>query len=125
MLQEVYGTGYNDRIYVIRKWGTTKLTWKVTGFDIKMNKEDWRIDNETVPVPVGEWFLLEAFLKGSSSSDGRFLVKVNGETIADHKGRTNLTDTMRIWSTFKVYTSGAAKPAFQWIDDFEIWSDIP
>ena len=92
------------------------------------HKEDWGIENHDTPVPVGEWFLLEVFMKQSTGGDGRLWVAVNGDVIADHRGRTNLNSTIRTWNIFKAYTAKkciSRGEIYQWIDDVEIYDDFP
>jgi hypothetical protein len=108
-----------------------ELYWKVNGERNQgqgWNIEDWRIDNHNVPVPVGEWFLLETFFKHSSSDDGRVWFAVNGKTIADYKGRNKINGKIETWLPLKVYTGENELdrgPAYQWVDNIEIYDSIP
>ena len=91
-------------------------------------KRAWRVENRAVPVPIGEWFLLEVFWKHSLGDDGRLWVAVNEQTTIDYRGRTKLDDRLTNWNIFKVYTGANSLDrgmAYQWIDDVQIYTDIP
>ena len=86
----------------------------------------WSEKNRSVAVPAGQWFKLEVFWHRSSGPEGRVWVAVNGEAIADHHG-PNTGD----WNApinrimvHQIYTS-TAYPAFQWVDDLQVWQGFP
>ncbi len=93
---------------------------------VPSSEEFWRVDNTTVPVPVGQWFKLEVYWKRSSGSDGRVWMAVNGQVIGDQYGSNvgaNGSPINRIMSS-QLY-SGSVYPIFQWVDDLQIWSTFP
>jgi len=123
------GDDYRWSLYVIRSHKGGPLFWEVEAqLGVLGNSPvDWRIVNTDVPVPIGEWFLLEVFWR-HSGDDGRVWVAINGKTIADHSGRNKKDSNLNKWNIFKVYTgenSLDGGTAYQWIDDFEIDTDIP
>ena len=85
-----------------------------------------RVKNTTVPVPVGQWFKFETFLHRSSGQDGRWLVKVNGQTLVDRYGPNIGSQNSPINRIFlsQVYSNGKA-PQYQWVDDIEIYNAMP
>lgn len=86
--------------------------------------EFWRVENRTVPVPMGEWFKFEAFWHRSTGNDGRIWMAVNGQVIADRFGPNRIAkDINRIYLS-GVY-SGEPYPLYQWLDDLQIWSGFP
>ncbi len=110
------------------------LYWKVQG-DNEANgglpyQRFWREDNCSVPIPAGEWFKVEVFWHRSSGADGRVWMAINGQTIADHrgpnmgKGLSNSPAPINRIMMPLLYT-GSAYPAFQWLDDLEVWSGFP
>jgi hypothetical protein len=85
----------------------------------------WTSDNYTVPVSAGQWFRLETFTHRSTGGDGEFWAKVDGQTIVDHIG-PNIgvhNDPINRIMLSQVYTGGRT-PAYQWVDDVQIWDGI-
>ncbi len=101
--------------------------WVMSGDShVPSYQEFWRIENTTVPVPVGEWFKLEVYWKRSTGSDGRVWMAVNGQVIGDQPGPNvgpNNSPINRIMAS-QLY-SGSVYPIFQWVDDLQIWSGFP
>jgi len=90
-------------------------------------QEYWAVSNTSVPVPLDEWFSVEFYLHRSTGSDGRFYWAVNGQTIADHYGpnygvRNENVDVLMLSNLYG--NSVHLNPAYQWIDDLEVW-DLP
>jgi hypothetical protein len=86
----------------------------------------WRIDTTTVPVPIDTWFHVETFLHRSSGAGGRVWAAINGSVIVDRLGANmgvNSCKLNRIMAPI-LYTGGY-QPAYQWIDDLEIWDGFP
>lgn len=114
--------GYRISIYMYNdKNGNT--FWHTKGDD--QNPDYWAQSNTNVPVPRNEWFQVEVYSKVSSQADGRFWAKVNGQEIANHDG-PNLGisgDSMSFMMLTQLY--GNSYPAYQWIDDIEIWDGVP
>jgi hypothetical protein len=82
-----------------------------------------------VPVPVGEWFLLEVFWK-LGVTDGRLWGAANGKTFVDYRGRTQKDSSLYVWWPFKIYVgtdleSFGGKPLYQWVDDVEFANEPP
>jgi hypothetical protein len=89
-------------------------------------QEFWRVENKSVPVPIGQWFKFEAFYHRSKGSDGRVWMAVNGQKIVDKWGPNigvNNDPINRVFP-FLLY-SGASYPVYQWTDDVQIWSSFP
>ena len=112
------------------------LAWKVEGDVVTPEQaatgtpwtDDWTIWNNQVRVPLGEWFPFEVQWKLDPGSGGRLVVWVDGQVVADHRQRTQVG-----WSRGKLYLFEnymGAEPlrrgeAYQWVDEFELWSDLP
>ena len=86
----------------------------------------WQSDDRSVPVVAGAWIRLETFTRRSAGQDGRFWAAVDGRTIVDHRGPTMGVARLPINRLFvpTVYTNGHV-PAYQWVDDVEIWEVMP
>lgn len=84
----------------------------------------WEIDNKEIPVPLNQWFLTEFFWHWSENDDGRALWKINGQVVGDHHGPTT-RNAQPIDFIILNQIYGDSNPKYQWIDDIEIWSDIP
>ncbi len=128
MLMEWFesGSDYRVGLYIHQPRDGGRLYWQLQGQ--QRNPEaitEWQEVNKDVPVPAGEWFLLEVYFNRSSGSDGRYRVSVNRKLILDHRGKNMKDSSLGTWCLFKAYTPKAAfdrGPVFQWIDDVEIWS---
>ena len=85
----------------------------------------WSSYNSTVPVPTTQWMLMEYYLHRSTGNDGRFFWAVNGQTLVDHHGPTYGAnqENMDFLALLNVYGTDM-KPAYQWVDDVEVW-DLP
>ena len=121
------GTGPDFRVELtIATYGGTPY-WFMSGNGyVPTYTEYWRINNTSVPVPIGKWFKLEVFWHRSSGSDGRVWMAVNGQVIGDHYGSNvgpNGSPINRIMMT-QLYTGGTF-PVSQWLDDVQIWSTFP
>lgn len=80
-----------------------------------------------MPVPTGEWFLLE-FDWLSHQERGRVRVRVNDRTVTEHVGRTQRTHPNGKLYMFMVYTGEGSTDigaASQWIDEVELWETGP
>jgi len=116
-------------LLILRNPQVNRLFWVVEAEDIIPRRQVvWRIENTTVPVPIGEWFRVEVFWRHSLGDDGRIWIAIDGQTIADYKGPTQKDSDLSKWNPFKVYTGTNSLDtgmAYQWIDGFEIHTDIP
>lgn len=130
---------YRINIGLQRDPGTAKFHWVVRGERPQPCRvEEWRHENRSVHVPLGEWFLVEGYMK-KHPRDGRVYFAVNGEVVLDtaatkpggFTGRTEHPDNplpLRFWSPMKNYHGmewNAKGPVSQWYDDFELWSSFP
>jgi hypothetical protein len=89
-------------------------------------QEFWRVENKSVPVPIGQWFKFEVFWHRSKGSDGRVWMAVNGQKIVDKFGPNIGVNNDPIDRIFLMQLySGAAYPIYQWTDDVQIWSSFP
>jgi hypothetical protein len=89
-------------------------------------QEFWRVNNQSVAVPIGQWFKFEVFWHRSGGSDGRVWMALNGQTLVDKFGPNigvNGSPIDRIFLT-QLY-SAATYPLEQWTDDIQIWSGFP
>jgi hypothetical protein len=114
----------------ILTYGGGQPYWHVRGDNVAGGGaplvNNWSVDNRDVPVPVGTWFKFEIFWHRSGGTDGRVWAAVNGQVIADHRGPNTGAWNMpinRIMAPI-VYT-GAAMPAYQWVDDLQVWDGFP
>lgn len=130
---------YRINIGLQRKAGATGFEWIIRGERPQPCRvEEWRHENATVKVPLGEWFLVEAYLK-KHVRDGRVYFAVNRRVVLDtamtppkgFTGRTEHPDNplpLRFWSPMKNYHGmewNAHGPVSQCYDDFELWSGFP
>lgn len=89
-------------------------------------KNDWRIADRSLPVPIGRWFKFEIYWRRTNDDTGRVWAAVDGHTIADRRGPNMGARNLpinRIMAPM-LYT-GQRMPAYQWIDDVQVWSRIP
>lgn len=97
--------------------------------------EIWRLENNDIPVKFGEWFTVEIFLKPGPAGTGRFLYRIDGQTVfsvadRDIQYKNSPLHTLEI---FKLYQDATiidwmrnhGTPCQAWYDDLEIWDDIP
>jgi hypothetical protein len=110
---------------------TRELYWVATGEQVQPIRQiEWQNRNTSVEVPLGEWFLVEAYLR-RHPTDGRVYFAVDGEVVFDITVRTQHADEPRsllFWSPFKLYHDESwwgAGPTEQWFDDLELWTGLP
>lgn len=130
---------YRININAFRYANSTDLYWQINGEHPQpCRAREWTYINQTIKVPLGEWFLVEAYMK-KDISQGRLYFAVNGEVILDtdvyrpegFTGRTqHATNPMRLhfWSAMKNYHDmrwNSQGPVSQWYDDIELWSSFP
>ena len=86
----------------------------------------WTASNSSFQVPTGQWMLMEYYLHRSTGSDGRFFWAVNGNTVVDHSGPTYGANRENIdfLAFLNVYGTNM-NPAYQWIDDIQVWNLPP
>jgi hypothetical protein len=119
-LLSIYGDGGNRRLY----WNMKLDNVANGGLTPEIF---WEKNNTTVAVPVGKWFRLEMFVHRSSGTDGRIWVAVDGQRLFDRQG-PNMGIKNLPWNRimpFLNYSSGQQLPAYQWVDDLEIWNGQP
>jgi hypothetical protein len=95
--------------------------------DEQVEHEYWNEYSYDVAVPINEWFLMEFFIHRADDDTGRIRWAVNGVDICDRYGSLYGADGDH-WNRicpFGIYSRPAAFPAYQYIDDVEIWSGIP
>lgn len=117
-------------IYIRRDRGGDKLFWgtRAQFGDLQNSPSAWECTSH-VPVPVGEWFLLEVFWK-LGLKEGRLWGAANGQVFVDYKGRTQKDSGLFVWWPFKLYVGKALQhfertPLYQWIDDVEFANEPP
>lgn len=108
-----------------------RLYWNLRGDNVANGglppKIFWNLDNDQMVVPVGEWFRVETFVRRGDDAEGRVWVAVNGRTLFDRRG-ANLGVNKLPWNRvmlFLNYSTGQSLPAYQWVDDVEIWDGFP
>jgi Bacterial Ig domain len=123
-------TGDYRVIVQIVNFGGVTPYWDIRG-DNDANgglpkQEFWRVNNQTVPVPIGEWFKFEVFWHRSEGADGRVWMAVNGQKIVDKLGSNIGVNGNAIDRIFlmQLYTA-ASYPIEQWTNDIQIWSAFP
>jgi hypothetical protein len=111
-------------------YGGVAPYWQITADNVANGglpaQEFWRVTNQSVPVPIGQWFKFEVFWHRSNGTDGRVWMAVNGQKILDKFGPNigvNGNPIDRIFLT-QLYTA-ATYPLEQWTDDIQIWSGFP
>jgi hypothetical protein len=112
---------------LVFNWGSEGLVWVLKGshYGPDCCEIQWRkTSNKQIP-KGGEWFLVETYLY-SHYTDGQIIVKINGEEIFNHQGRTNRRPGQKpaTAAMFKTYGDGWGQFE-QWIDDFEMWTADP
>jgi hypothetical protein len=120
IILSVFGDGANNRLY-----------WYMRGDNVANGglpqQIFWEQTNFAVPVPVGRWFRVEVFAHRSDGSDGRVWAAVDGREIFDRYG-PNVGVNGSPWNRvmpFINYSTGQRLPAYQWVDDLELWNDFP
>ena len=131
---------YRIGIYIDKARRESEYRWRIQGQQMQpcWNTE-WRYTNTTAEVPLGEWILVEAYMK-KHPTDGRVAFAVNGEIILDtdltapegFTGRTEHKDNpipLKFWSPMKNYIDTLwyeqGGPISLLYDDLEIWSSVP
>jgi hypothetical protein len=130
---------YRININLKKDKNSDELHWDIRGERPQPCRvEEWSYVNRNVKVPLGEWFLVEAYLK-KDATDGRVYFAVNGQVVLDtdiirpagFTGRTQHPDhplPLLFWSPLKNYHNmewNARGPISHWYDDFELWSSFP
>lgn len=107
------------------------VAWRLEAGRVEPNvqgiKTDWAKWNYDLRVPIGEWFQLELEWV-NHQENGRLAARANGQLIAEHTGPTQRTHAAGKLYMFMVYTaaeSTAIGPAYQWVDDVELWEASP
>jgi len=130
---------YRININLQKDANSSNLYWLIRGEQPQPCRiEEWRYDNREVPVPVGEWFLVEAYMK-KHTTEGRVYFAINEQVVLDtdqvqpegfSDRTTHIQNPMRLqfWSPMKNYHGmrwNHAGPVSQWYDDIEIWNGFP
>jgi hypothetical protein len=91
----------------------TPLHWEIEGEYMQPKRElFWDHENKTIPVPLGQWFTLDVYMKRGEGENGRFTVKIKldggtEQTIVDvldstiYPGHPELP--IYSWQFFKLY----------------------
>ena len=130
---------YRININIRREPNTSKFRWYITGEHPQpCRKTEWTYLAQTASVPLGRWFLVEAYMK-QHATEGRVYFAVDGQVILDtditkpegFTGRTQHAKNplpLKFWSPMKNYHSmnwNRRGSVSQWYDDFELWSGFP
>jgi len=117
----------------------SKLRWVLKGqIHQPCSLTEWTHINDDVHVPVGRWFLVEAFMR-KHATNGRVYFAVDGQVVLDtdvtvpagfHGQTTHVENPLRMhfWSAMKIYFDPALRyngPISAWYDDFELWTSFP
>jgi hypothetical protein len=120
---------YRVEAYVMT-YGSKTPYWTVLGDNNAGGNapltNDWHIENRSLPVPLGRWFKFEIYWRRANDETGRVWAAVDGHTIADRRGPNMGARNLpinRIMAPM-LYT-GQRMPAYQWIDDVQVWSGMP
>ena len=95
----------------------------------------WKVENKDIPVKFGEWFTVEIFLKPGPAGSGKFIYRIDGQTVfsiadRDIQYKNAPLHTLQI---FKIYMEASiidwmrnhGTPCQAWYDDLEYWDDMP
>jgi hypothetical protein len=130
---------YRINIHISKEKNAKNFSWLITGEQPQpCRKKEWEYVNKEIAVPLGEWFLVEAYMK-KHETDGRIYFAVNGQVVLDtdktkpagFTGRTQHRDNplpLGFWSPLKNYHDvkwNKNGPVSQWYDDFELWDGFP
>jgi len=122
---------YRINIGIDKVAGSDRLYWVAHGEAPQPCRcTEWTITNDEVPVPMGEWFQVEAYMR-KDHVDGRVYFAVNGEVVVDTIVRTEHADNplpLQFWSIFKLYHGNdwrALGSTNQWYDDLEMLCGEP
>lgn len=125
---------YRLSTFVVANAGET-LSWRATADNNPDGTRPpcppgscWTEDNTSFPAKVDEWFLMEIYLKRSTGADGRFFWAANGNVVVDHYGPAfgAYQENVHFLAISALYgDSRNMSPAYQWLDDLEIWDRPP
>lgn len=130
---------YRINIGIHRQAGESAFRWVIRGEHPQPCRHtEWRYLNPTAEVPLGDWYLVEAYMR-KHSERGRVYFAVNGIVVLDtdelqpdgFTGRTTHASNpleLAFWSPMKNYHSmewNKAGPVEQCYDDFELWTGLP
>jgi hypothetical protein len=118
------------------------LVWQLAAQNAGPWSDIWRRKNSGVPIPIGEWFTLETFIKAGDASTGRVWIAItrDGESrqvLFDESGYTYRSDdtapAIDDWAFFKCYVAPdhareaarAGRPYSHYYDDIEFWTNPP
>ena len=98
----------------------------------KYNQTFWTASNTTVPIPWDQWFLVEVYVNRTHNSTARYYMAINGQTLFDIHGDANHVfygpdnQGLNLLLMSNLYgDSSILNPAYQWIDDLELWDQSP
>jgi len=123
-------TGDYRIIAQIVNYGGATPSWEMRADNVANGglafKEFWRVNNQAIKVPLGEWFKFEVFWHRSKGADGRVWMAVNGQKLVDKLGpnigvNNNPIDRIFLMQLY----SAASYPLSQWTDDIQIWKTFP
>jgi hypothetical protein len=123
-------TGDYRVIGQIVNYGGAAPYWQITADNVAngglAQKEFWRVTNQAIRVPIGQWFKFEVFWHRSKGADGRVWMAVNGQKLVDKFGPNYGVNGNSIDRIFlmQLYTA-ASYPIEQWTDDVQIWRGFP
>lgn len=83
----------------------------------------WEGYNRSVPVPQGEWAYVEFYTR-RGETDGRAMLKVNGQTVFDQTGDTIGVNGAPIDRIF-VANPYSGTPMEMLVDDVQVWDGLP
>lgn len=120
---------YRVEVYVFT-YGDGTPYWGVIGDNNAggdaPRRNEWHVENRTVPVPVGKWFRFEIFWRRSGGADGLVWVAIDGRTIANRRGANMGGWNMPVNRIIApLLYAGGSMPIYQWVDDVEVWSGMP
>lgn len=87
----------------------------------------WQIygRQKSLPVPIGQWFLLEVWQHRSIGQDGRYAYAVNGTLVYDYRGPNYGLGNEEVTNSYYMNMYGAQFPKEWWLDDIEVRDSLP
>ncbi len=122
---------YRINIGIGKDAGQKRLYWRIMAQQVQPERRtEWVECCRQVTVPLGKWFLVEAYLR-KRETEGRLYFAVDRNVVVDQVCRTQHQDNpqpLDFWSIFKHYHSDewyTMGPTHQWYADVELWTTFP
>lgn len=93
------GADYRFNIFIRRRYGA--LRWIARGERGIPGPQDWEITS-TATVQTGQWIHLDCIWR-THPSRGYLILKINGQNVLQHYGRTMVNSSLLVWQPLKIY----------------------